>query len=58
MKFERACIPIGFAWSSPFARWQGPLAEVNSLDLAVTATRAALEERELDPQDLTGLVLG
>jgi acetyl-CoA acetyltransferase family protein len=58
VKFERASIPIGFAWSSPFARWQGPLAEVNGLDLAVRVTRAALEERELDPQDLTGLVLG
>mgnify|MGYP002717004024 CR=1 FL=1 len=35
MRFERAYVPVGFAWSSPFARWQGVLSEVNSLDLAV-----------------------
>ena len=58
MRFERACVPLGFTWSSPFARWQGPLAEVNSLDLAVDVTRAALEEREFSARELTGLVLG
>ena len=58
MKLERTCIPLGFAWSSPFARWQGPLAEVNSLDLAVDVTSRALKERELPPQEITDLVLG
>jgi acetyl-CoA acetyltransferase family protein len=58
VRFERACVPLGFAWSSPFARWQGPLSEVNSLDLAVDVTRAAFEQRGLSPQELTGLVLG
>jgi acetyl-CoA acetyltransferase family protein len=58
VRFERACVPLGFAWSSPFARWQGPLAEVNSLDLAVDVTRAALEERNFSARELTGLVLG
>ena len=43
MRFERAYIPVGFAWSSPFARWQGALSEVNSLDMAVDVTRAAFE---------------
>jgi acetyl-CoA acetyltransferase family protein len=58
MKFEKAYIPAGFAWSSPFARWQGALSEVNSLDLAVDVTRAAFEERNFSVEDLTGLVLG
>ena len=58
MKLERTCIPLGFAWSSPFARWQGPLAEVNSIDLAVDVTSRALKERELPPQEITDLVLG
>ena len=58
MRFEKAYIPAGFAWSSPFARWQGALAEVNSLDLAVDVTRAAFEERGFFAEDLTGLVLG
>lgn len=58
MRLERACIPPGFAWSSPFVRWQGPLAEVSSLDLAVAVTTAALAARQFDPQQLTSLVLG
>jgi 3-oxoacyl-[acyl-carrier-protein] synthase III len=58
MKLEKACVPLGFVWSSPFARWQGPLAEVNSLDLAVDVTKRALNERELAPEEITDLVLG
>jgi acetyl-CoA acetyltransferase len=58
MKLEKACVPLGFAWSSPFARWQGPLAEVNSIDLAVDVTKRALKERGLPPEEITDLVLG
>jgi len=58
VKLERACVPLGFAWSSPFARWQGPLAEVNSVDLAVDVTKRALAERGLPPEEITDLVLG
>ena len=58
MKLGRACVPLGYAWSSPFARWQGPLAEVNSIDLAVDVTRRALKQRGLSPDEVTNLVLG
>jgi acetyl-CoA acetyltransferase family protein len=58
MKFEKAYVPVGFAWSSPFARWQGALSEVSSLDLAVDVTRAAFERRGFSAEELTGLVLG
>lgn len=58
MRYERAFIPLGGAWSSPFARWQGPLAEVSSLDLAVAVTRRALAEREIAPEEISQLVLG
>jgi acetyl-CoA acetyltransferase family protein len=58
VKLERACVPLGFAWSSPFARWQGPLAEVNSVDLAVDVTKRALKERGLPPEEITNLILG
>jgi acetyl-CoA C-acetyltransferase len=58
MRFERAAVPAGFAWSSPFVRWQGSLAEVSSLDLAVDVTKRALEERRLPPTEVTRLVLG
>ena len=29
MRYANACIPLGYAWSSPFARWQGPLADLH-----------------------------
>jgi acetyl-CoA acetyltransferase family protein len=58
VKYERACIPVGGAWSTPFARWQGALAEVSSLDLAAVAARRALADRGLDAGELTQLVLG
>jgi acetyl-CoA C-acetyltransferase len=58
MRYEDVAIPAGLAWSSPFAKWQGPLAEVSSLDLAADVTARALAARGLDPGQLTGLVLG
>jgi len=58
MRFERAAIPLGFAWSSPFVRWQGALAELSSLDMAVDVTRRALDERCLDPGQVEKIVLG
>jgi acetyl-CoA C-acetyltransferase len=45
-------------WSSPFARWQGSLAEINALDLAVDVTRRALEQRHVDTGEISRLVLG
>lgn len=56
--FERACIPYGFAWTSPFARWQGPFAELSSLDLAVAVTSRALRDRQLPPDEIAEIVVG
>ena len=42
MKFTDAAIPAGMVWSSPFARWQGSLAETSSLDIAHAVTSRAL----------------
>jgi acetyl-CoA acetyltransferase family protein len=58
MKFDNACIPLGGAWASPFVRWQGRLAEINALDLAVDVTRRALDQRHVNPDELSRLVLG
>src|SRR5918996_6187150 len=58
MKLGTACIPLGLAWSSPFVRWQGSLADTSSLDLAVTVTREALARRDVDPSVVTRLVMG
>src|SRR3954453_12957080 len=54
MWFERAYIDR--AWSSPFVRWQGPLADASSLDLAQEVTARALEGFDLEAID--ELVLG
>jgi acetyl-CoA C-acetyltransferase len=53
-----AAIPLGAAWTSPFAKWGGALAEVSSLDVAASVTVAALDARGVDPTTLDSLVLG
>ena len=58
MQYTDVAIPLGSAWSSPFAKWQGTLAEVPSLDLAVAVTSRALADRAIDPAGIDGLVLG
>lgn len=58
MQYNDVAIPLGCAWSSPFARWQGSLAEVSSLDLAVAVTARALADRQVDPAQVEGIVLG
>jgi acetyl-CoA acetyltransferase len=58
MQFVDVAIPLGSAWSSPFARWQGTLGEVHSLDTAVAVTSRALADRGVDVGQLDGVVLG
>ena len=42
MRYQDVAIPLGHAWSSPFVKWQGTLAEVHSIDLAAAVTGRAL----------------
>ena len=58
MAYERVFIPYGAYWSTPFARWQGSLAQHHSLELAAEVGSAALEARNIDPSVFDGLVLG
>jgi acetyl-CoA C-acetyltransferase len=58
MKFERAALSGRHLWSSPFVRWQGRLADVSSLDVAVAVTRDALARRKTDLTQIDQLVLG
>lgn len=58
MHFNNVAIPAGMAWSSPFAKWQGSLSQVHSIDLAVDVTGRALAERNLDAGQVEGVVLG
>ena len=58
MKFDRTALSVRHLWSSPFVRWQGRLADVSSLDVAVAVTRDALAQRETDLTQIDQLVLG
>jgi acetyl-CoA acetyltransferase len=44
LRFDDVVIPLSAAWSSPFVRWQGPTADMNSLDLAEQVAARALAE--------------
>jgi len=48
MRFNDVITPIAATWSSPFVRWQGPTADVSSLDLAVQVTKLGLERSGVD----------
>ncbi len=53
-----AFIPYGLYWSTPFAKWQGPLAHLNSLRLAASVGKQALQARHF-PMDCIDLgILG
>ncbi len=58
MKFERSAFSLSHVWSSPFVRWQGSLADVSSLDLAVAVTGDALTQREIDRAAIDQIVFG
>jgi acetyl-CoA acetyltransferase len=58
MKFDNAFIPGALLWSSPFVRWQGSIADVSSLELAVQVTRDALQARAFDAKEVAQLVYG
>jgi hypothetical protein len=58
MRYHDVVIPLGCAWSSPFAKWQGTLAAVSSLDVAVAVTGRALADRNVDTDRFAGIVPG
>jgi len=55
---ERAFVPYGAYWSTPFCRWQGSLAQEHALDLAARVARSALAARSIAPNEFDGLYLG
>jgi acetyl-CoA C-acetyltransferase len=52
MRFDDVVIPLDAAWSSPFVRWQGPVAELSSLDVAAQVTARALEGSSWEVDEL------
>ncbi|MCL4746383.1 MAG: thiolase family protein [Burkholderiaceae bacterium] len=53
-----AQIPYGAYWSTPFARWQGALSHLNSVEFAARVARAELARRKIAPEMLDHGVLG
>src|SRR6185369_15987338 len=53
-----AFIPYGIYWSTPFARWQGPIAHLNSLRLAANIGKQALQDKRFPMERIDLGVLG
>jgi acetyl-CoA acetyltransferase family protein len=58
MRFERAFIPYGGYWSTPFCRWQGSIAHLHALKFAAEVASKALADRGIPAGTLDGLFLG
>ncbi|MBI5652190.1 MAG: thiolase family protein [Chloroflexi bacterium] len=58
MKFQNVFIPFGGYWSSPFARWQGSLANAHPILLAAETAKRALKERNIAPDIFDAVFLG
>ncbi len=54
----KAHIPYGAYWSTPFARWQGSLANLNSVEFAAHVTKQELAKRKIAPEAFDYGVLG
>ncbi len=54
----KAEIPYGAYWSTPFARWQGSLAHLHSLEFAAHVAKAELARRGIDAAAFDYGVLG
>ena len=52
------CIPYGGYWTTPFAKWQGSLAHLHSMEFAAHVTRRALADRGMDGSQFDYGVLG
>lgn len=55
---EKAQIPYGMYWSSPFCRWQGSLSGQHSIELAAHVAKERLETRGVDLDRIDGAMLG
>jgi acetyl-CoA acetyltransferase len=54
----RAQIPYGAYWSTPFARWQGSFANLNSVEMAAHVARRELDKRTIAAEQFDYGVLG
>ena len=58
MALEKAFVPFGCYWSTPFCRWQGSFANLHSLKFAAECAQRALGERKVPVEALETIVLG
>ncbi len=58
MRFDKAFVPYGAYWSSPFCKWQGSFAHLNAISFAAEIGRRALAEREIPVSAFEGIALG
>ena len=58
MTFKKSYVPYGGYWSSPYAKWQGSLANLHALQLAATTAKKFFELRGIDQTRLESLYLG
>ncbi|MCG3184509.1 MAG: Acetyl-CoA acetyltransferase [Planctomycetes bacterium] len=58
MALENVFIPYGGYWASPFVKWQGTLADENSVTLAAATAARWLKSREISPEVFTSVALG
>jgi acetyl-CoA acetyltransferase len=58
MFFQKAYIPYGGYWSTPFCRWQENFAHLNAIPFAAEIAVRALEERGVSPKVFDSLYLG
>jgi acetyl-CoA acetyltransferase family protein len=55
---KNAYIPYGIYWSTPFAKWQGSIAHLNSIRLAANCARRMLDERNVNDKLIDLGILG
>ena len=58
MKFEKAYIPYGGYWSTPFSKWQGSFQSLHALRFAAQVATGQLEAKKISPEVFDYLVLG
>ena len=58
MALSNTFIPYGAYWSSPFCRWQGALANENSVVLAANTARRFFEQSKGSAEDFDSLIFG
>ncbi len=56
--FKNAYIPYGGYYSSPFCKWMGSLANVNSIELGAATSKRWFASRDIDPAIIDYLYLG